>query len=86
MSVYGHPVGVACVIDADVVYLAPLPSGPIQVLNGTGALVWGASAGRDVHETVALVAEETGASPQGVQSDVLGFLAQLVAAGLLELS
>ncbi len=81
---YRHPAGVAWVVDQGTVYVAPLPEGPVQVLNGAGAAVWVAAVGLDADATVASVAGEAGLAPGAVRADVLSFLDQLVELGLLE--
>lgn len=68
----------------DVVYAARLPDGPPLVLAGPGALVWHAVVpGGALDEVVARVATATGESAEGVRAGVEGFVAGLVAAGVV---
>ena len=88
---YARPADVAVVVeDPDgwngaVVYLAPLPDGPIRVLNGAGSLIWleatSTNTPVDVVERVAALVDRP---PDTIRTDVDSFLADLVAAGLLE--
>jgi Coenzyme PQQ synthesis protein D (PqqD) len=68
-----------------VVYLAPLPDGPVQVLNGVGSLIWleatATDASDDVVDRVAALVERP---PDTIRAEVDVFLARLVEAGLLE--
>lgn len=81
---YRRARGVAAVTEADTVYLATLPAGPIRVLTGTAALIWEAAVGNDTEGTVREVAQAAGVPPREVRPDVEPFLAELVALGLLE--
>ncbi len=78
------PRGVAAVVEEDVVYLATLPAGPIRVLTGSAAVIWQAALGQDLEGSVRRVAEVAGVASAAVRPDVEGFLAELVALGLLE--
>ncbi len=67
------------------VYVASLPDGPPLVLEGTGALVWGAVlGGGSIDDVVAQVADEAGESAEAVRAGVTAFVDGLVAAGVLE--
>lgn len=67
-----------------VVYAAVLPDGPPLVLVDSGALVWRAVVpGGTEDEVVGRVAAAAGTSADVVAGDVLGFLGDLVAAGLV---
>nr|NLI51551.1 PqqD family protein [Propionibacterium sp.] len=81
---FRRPRGIAAVVQADAVYLASLPAGPIRVLTGSAALIWEAAQGRNLDGTVAEVLAATGGSPVEVRPDVEAFVAQLVTLGLLE--
>ena len=91
MTGYARPADVAVVVedrddeDGVVVYLAPLPEGPVQVLNGVGSLIWLAATSTDTPlEVVERVAALVDRPPDTIRADVDSFLAGLVAAGLLE--
>lgn len=65
------------------IFVAPLPHGPIAVLDEVGALVWLAVVDGAV-DVVATVAATTGHPVETVRADVEAFLADLVGRGLLE--
>jgi hypothetical protein len=68
----------------DAVYASALPDGPPMVLQATAALIFlEAAKGGTVDEVVARVAEESGQSAQEIRADVVGFVDELVHAGLL---
>jgi hypothetical protein len=68
----------------DVVYASTLPDGPPMVLQATAALIFlVAGQGGTIDEVVARVAEESGQSAQEIRDDVVGFVDELVHAGLL---
>ncbi|MBM6404324.1 PqqD family protein [Phycicoccus sp. CSK15P-2] len=82
LRVSGHA---AWVGDDEKVYVARVPDGPPLVLEGSAAVVWGAAVpGGALDEVVERVAHTTGVSAELVADDVVGFVDQLVAAGLLE--
>ena len=67
------------------VYVARLPDGPPLVLEGSGAVVWGALLeGGTLADVVARVAAETRESERVVASGVEGFVDGLLSAGVLE--
>ncbi len=90
MSVYARPADVAMVVedrddDGAVVYLAPLPDGPARVLNGVGSLIWLEATSTDTSvDVVERVAALVDRPPDTIRAEVDSFLADLVAAGLLE--
>lgn len=90
MSVYARPADVAMVVedqedDGAVVYLAPLPDGPARVLNGVGSLIWLEATSTDTSvDVVERVAALVDRPPESIRAEVESFLADLVAAGLLE--
>lgn len=91
MTDYVRPADVAMVVedlddeDAVVVYLAPLPDGPVQVLNGVGSLIWmEATATGTPADVVERVAARVDRSPDAIRAEVDSFLEHLVEAGLLE--
>jgi hypothetical protein len=88
---YVRPADVAMVVeerddeDEVTVYLAPLPDGPVQVLNGVGSLIWlEATATNRPGDVVERVAALVDRPPDAIRADVDSFLADLVVAGLLE--
>ena len=68
-----------------VVYLAPLPDGPVRILNGVASLIWleatAADAPVDLVERIAALVDRP---PDTIRADVESFLSTLVQAGLLE--
>jgi hypothetical protein len=67
-----------------VVYLAPLPDGPLQVLNGVASLIWLEATENDTPvDVVERVAALVDRPPETIRAEVDSFLAQLVEAGLL---
>lgn len=66
-------------------YVAVLPDGPPLVLRGSAATVWAAaSQGGSSEAIVARVAKQVGVAEADVEADVLGFLHDLVARGVLQ--
>lgn len=91
MTGYVRPAHVGMVLeergdeDGVVVYLARLPAGPMQVLNGVGSLIWlEATATDSTGDLVARVAALVDRPPDTIRTEVVSFLADLVEAGLLE--
>jgi hypothetical protein len=72
-------------VEADgVVYVAALPDGPPLVLDGHGAVVWGALVpGGSVDDVTARVAATVGESAAVVGPDVARFVGSLVDAGVV---
>lgn len=66
-----------------VVYAAPLPDGPIVVLDGVAALIWTEGCRLPRAEVAAAVAEHTGQQTSTVRAHVEDFLDTMVARGLL---
>lgn len=77
------PAGVGVVVVAEVVYAAPLPDGPIAVLEGVAAFIWHAALAGERDDVAAQVAAATGRDVAEVGAAVEGFLDDLVARGLL---
>lgn len=85
---------VAVVEHAEVVHVARVPAGPVHVLVGSAADIWRAAtraspqrAGSDedpADRVVAALCSGLGVQPAEVAEDVRGFLADLVARGLLQ--
>lgn len=69
--------------DGPVVYLCPLPSGPVTALTGSGAVIW-TFAVEESDDVVELVAADFGVTPESIQEDVDDFLQGLLDVGLLE--
>ena len=66
------------------VYAARLPAGPIVVLDGIAALIWNEACSGERATITERVAEATDVAPDAIRADVDGFVADLVARGLLE--
>jgi hypothetical protein len=67
-----------------VVYLAPLPDGPLQVLNSVASLIWLEATENDTPvDVVERVAPLVDRPPETIRAEVDSFLAHLVEAGLL---
>ena len=68
----------------DAIYASALPDGPPVVLQATAALIFLVGArGGTLEEVVEGVAEESGQPVEGIRDDVVGFVDELVARGLL---
>lgn len=83
---YRIPPLVGVVDGGDVVYLAPLPDGPISVLDGIGAVLWRlATEGTEEErrDVAAAAARLTGTDAGDIREEVDAFLAELVTRGLL---
>lgn len=76
--------GVGVVEYNGIVYAAPLPDGPIMVLDGIAGLIWIEACGGDRESIADRVAEATDATPDAIRADVDAFVAELMARGLLE--
>ncbi|MBY6060287.1 PqqD family peptide modification chaperone [Microbacterium esteraromaticum] len=71
-------------IDEDgVVYVAPLPDGPILVLDGVSALIWQTVCDSQVDDAVAYVADATGQRPDDIAGHIEAFIDGLVRRGAL---
>jgi hypothetical protein len=75
--------GVAVVEEGDVVYAAPVPDGPIAVLDGGAAAIWIAACAGDRESIAERVSELTGAPMSAVQAEVERIVDDLVRRGLL---
>ena len=91
MIFYACPADVAMVVedrddeDGVIVYLAPLPDGPVKVLNGIGSLIWLEATATDTPvDLVERVAALVDRPPDTIRADVNSFLAHLVEGRLLE--
>ncbi len=94
---FRRPVGVGFVqvdprVDGEpwALYLARLPDGPLVMIEGSGAAIWraavadGEEACGGVDAVVQRVADDIGVAAEAIREDVVAFLAELVAGGLLE--
>jgi len=80
-----RPAAGVAVVDGDgVVYAAPLPHGPIAVLEGGAAAIWIAACDGPSESIAERVAEATGARVGEVRADVDAFVRELLDRGLLE--
>ena len=84
MNGYRPADGMGIVEHEELLYVATLPDGPIIVLDGISALIWDEACGDDRETIVDRVAELTAAAPDAIRAHVEGFVADLVARGLLE--
>ena len=75
--------GIAHVDQGDIVYAAPLPEGPILVLDGGAAAIWVAASDGPRESIVERVAASTGAAAADVRADVEAFVEELLRRGLL---
>jgi Coenzyme PQQ synthesis protein D (PqqD) len=66
-----------------VVYAAPLPDGPITVLDGVAALIWREAQGAPRERVASGVAAATGEDVGSIAAHVDGFLDELLVRGLL---
>lgn len=81
-----RPSDQCAVIDEEgVVYVAPLPDGPILVLDGVSALIWQTVCDPQIDDAVAHVADATGQRPDDIARDVDAFVTDLVRRGALVL-
>ncbi|MBN7793406.1 PqqD family peptide modification chaperone [Microbacterium sp. 2216-1] len=79
-----RPSDLCAVIDEDdIVYVAPLPDGPVLVLDGVSALIWQTALDPQIDDTVAYVADATGQRPEDIAGHVEAFVTDLVRRGAL---
>lgn len=72
------------VVEVDgVVYVAPLPRGPVLVLADSAAVIWHEALSGPAPSVAERVAEVWGAPPAEVTDSVADFLDELLRAGLL---
>jgi Coenzyme PQQ synthesis protein D (PqqD) len=71
---------------APLVYLAPLPGGPMVVLRGTASLIWQEALDGPESTLVDRVAQRvgTGEEAKSIEADVVAFVEGLLVRGLLE--
>lgn len=79
-----RPNDLCAVIDEDdIVYVAPLPDGPLLVLDGVSALIWQTLCDTHIDDTVVHVADATGQRPEDIAGHVDAFVTDLVRRGAL---
>ena len=90
MTPYARSADVGMIVEEEddeegvVVYLASLPDGPIQVLNGVASLIWQEATETDTPvDVVEAVAALVDRPSESIRADVDSFLAHLVEIGLL---
>ncbi len=66
------------------VYVAALPDGPIIVLRDAAALIWREIVGDSLDAIVERVADAEGRAPDEIREDVVTFLTELAAQGLVD--
>jgi hypothetical protein len=66
------------------VYVAALPAGPLVVLEGTAALIWGEATAEPAAGWVGRVADAVGRPEADIAADVEAFALDLCERGLLE--
>jgi hypothetical protein len=76
--------GVTTGDDGATVYVACLPAGPLVVLEGAAAVIWGEATGGPADGWVGRVAQSVGRPEADISSDVEAFVADLCARGLLQ--
>ena len=91
MVLYTRPADVGVVVeDRDdgtsvTVYLAALPDGPVQILNGVASLIWLEATESDADRAlVDRVATLVDRPPDDIRAHVDAFVEQLIGAGYLE--
>ena len=67
-----------------VLYLAPLPHGPILILDQIATLIWNEALAGDEESLVDRVAATTGTTPDEIGASVAEFVDTLIARGVLE--
>jgi hypothetical protein len=67
----------------DTVYIAPLPRGPITVLEGSAATIWLAAHAGPIEGAADRVAGAMGLEVEGIRATVDEFVGRLIAQGLL---
>ena len=75
--------GVGVEVLGDTVYAAPLPDGPIMVLEGIAAVIWREATAQPRGSVAAVVAATTGEDAAFIRAYVDGFIDEMVLRGLL---
>ena len=70
--------------DGETVYVAPLPAGPILVLDGAGAVIWTEATEGSSDGWVDRVADAFDLPASRIAAEVLAFVHSLRSQGLLE--
>lgn len=83
MSRLAVPENVGVDVVDGVVYVAPLPDGPISVLDGIAALIWDAALEVDREVLAEAIAAATATPVAQVEGSVIEFVDDLVRRGLL---
>ncbi|WP_435199863.1 PqqD family peptide modification chaperone [Janibacter sp. GS2] len=86
MTSYRIPTGIAWLensTDPSEVFVAMLPRGPVQVLQGTAALIWSAAIDGEAVTLPERVAAAAELPVDEVRVEVERFISELMAAGLL---
>lgn len=68
---------------AGIVYAAPLPDGPIVVLEGIAALIWSEACGAARGAVTAAVAEKTDQDAASIATEIDRFIDEMLTRGLL---
>lgn len=83
VTAFTRGANIGVIDDGDAIYVAPLPDGPILVLRDVSAMVWREVVAGGVNQMVAGVAKATGASSAEIEPELLAFVDDLCARGLL---
>lgn len=75
--------GVGVEVLDGVVYAAPLPDGPIMVLEGVAALIWNEATEVPRERIAPHIAVQTGQAVESIRAHVDAFIEEVVARGLL---
>ena len=75
--------GVGVEFLSDVVYAAPLPDGPITVLEGVAALIWREATTQPRERVADVVAARTAQDAASIRPYVDGFIDEMISRGLL---
>jgi hypothetical protein len=67
------------------VYLSKLPGGKVLVLEGTASVIWRVMQATPADEVVGRVAADLGVDEELIRPDVVDFIDDLVARGLVEI-
>jgi len=84
MSAMRCPRDVSVLEQDGIVYAARLPTGPIIMLEGIAALIWGEACSGERATITERVAEATDVAPDTIRADVEAFVDDLISRGLLK--
>lgn len=79
-----RPAHLAFVESAGVVFVAPMPGGPMQALPGSAGVIWQEALTGDRDGLSGRVAARTAMPAADIDAFVEGFVADLIARGVLE--